>query len=349
MLNNQAFHRNDNTFASPNIPIRTAVILAAGMGVRLKDLSRLTPKGFLRIGEKPIIEESVIRLLGAGIQRIVIVTGHLAEQFQPLQARYRDTVQLVHNPHFADSGSMYSLYCARHCVDESFLLLESDLVYERRALTTCLECLSDNVVLLAGLSNSSDEVFVETRNRRLVAMSKNRDRLGSEVPGELVGISKISRSLFSVMLDLAAGRFRSTRHMDYETDCLVAAAQFKHVSCPVVEDLLWCEIDDKSHLARARNEVYPMVHELDVYKDVFDHLRFPARTSFQRGQEPSFGGRIARPSADRFQQRLDFGDPLDWPQSRNGDREAIDTQEGPSDSTQFGRDALPTDQTRPTD
>ena len=254
--------------------VRTAIILAAGMGVRLKERGRLTPKGCLCLGEKSILEESIVQLLAVGIQRIVIVTGYLAEQFEPLQARYRGAVQLVHNPHFADSGSMYSLYCARHCVDEDFLLLESDLVYERRALTTCLEHPSDNVVLLAGFSNTSDEVFVETRNGRLVAISKSREHLGSEIPGEFVGICKISRSLFTVMLDTAAQRFGATRHMDYETDCLVAAARVMPVSCHVVEDLIWCEIDDESHLARARNQIYPTVRETDV----LDRLRFSGRT-----------------------------------------------------------------------
>ena len=98
---------------------------------------------------------------------------------------------------------MYSLYCARHCVDEGFLLLESDLIFERRALTTTLESPSDNVVLLAGFSNTSDECFVETQNGRLMAISKNRENLGAEVLGELVGICKISRSLFRMMLDTA--------------------------------------------------------------------------------------------------------------------------------------------------
>ena len=253
--------------------VRKAVILAAGMGVRLKERGRLTPKGCLRLGEKPILEESIVRLLAAGIQRIVIVTGYLAEQFEPLQTRYRGAVQLVHNPHFADSGSMYSLSCARHCVDEDFLLLESDLVYERRALTTCLEHPSDNVVLLAGLSNSSDEVFVETQNGHLVAMSKNRDHLGDEISGEMVGICKISRPIFSVMLDTAEQRFVTTRHMDYETDCLVAASRDVPVSCPVVEDLMWCEIDDDTHLTRAHNEIYPVDQKEDAEADVCDSQR----------------------------------------------------------------------------
>lgn len=243
------------------------------MGVRLKSLGKRAPKGCLHLGEDSIIEESILRLLDAGIRRVVIVTGHLAEQFEHLHTRYGQAVQLVHNPHFADSGSMYSLYCARHIVKDAFLLLESDIVYEGGALTACLENASDNVVLLSRLSNSSDEVFVETRDGGLVAMSKIREQLGSEVSGEIVGICKISRSLFALMIAAARIRFQTTRHMDYETDCLVAVARLEFVSCPVVEDLMWCEIDDESHLARARMQIYPSVLESDLR----DRLKFSGR------------------------------------------------------------------------
>ena len=87
------------------------------MGIRLEERGKLTPKGLICLGERSIIEESILRLLAEGIERIVIVTGHLAEQFEPLQKRYGQRVQLVHNPEFADSGSMYSMHCARHCID----------------------------------------------------------------------------------------------------------------------------------------------------------------------------------------------------------------------------------------
>lgn len=264
MYNAYAFDPQPEALQSPRGDIRTAVILAAGMGIRLNDWGRNMPKGCMRLGEKSIVEESVLRLLALGIKRIVIVTGHLAEKYKPLQDRYPETIRFAHNPHYADSGSMYSLYCARHCIDESFLLLESDIVYEQRALTSCLEHPDDNILLLAGFSNSSDECFVETRNGRLTRISKDRDSLGTEVRGELVGISKISLPLFSVMLKTAEDRFRSTRHMDYETECLVAAAQTVPVSCPVVEDLIWCEIDDETHLIRANEVIYPLVRAKDT-------------------------------------------------------------------------------------
>jgi 2-aminoethylphosphonate-pyruvate transaminase len=247
---------------------RSAIILAAGLGSRLGETGRLAPKGLLRLGEESILEESVQRLLAVGIQRIVIVTGHLAEHLDPLEASHRGVVELVHNPHFADSGSMYSLFCARDLVDDDFLLLESDIVYERRCLTACLEAPSRNVVLLTGFSQTSDEVFVATRNSALQNMSKDRRALAEEVPdceikGELVGISRISQELFSIMIEQATVRFRTTRHMDYESDCLVAAARETPVTCLLIEDLICCEIDYAEHLARARDVIHPAVVRKD--------------------------------------------------------------------------------------
>ena len=257
------------------IQTRCAVILAAGMGARLKERGKLMPKSHVCLGEKSIIEESILRLLDVGIQRIVIVTGHLSEQFEALKARYGGKVELVHNPHFADSGTLYSLYCARHYVDESFLLLEADLVYEHRALTTCLEHPSDNVLLVAGFSNTSDEYFVETRKGDLVDISEDRKSLGVEVPGEMVGISKISLSLFSTMLDTVEERFRVTRHLGYEMDWLISAARDVPISCPLVDDLVWCEIDDETHYAHARDKIYPLVAKLDLEREsrVSERLR----------------------------------------------------------------------------
>ncbi|OAD22430.1 nucleotidyl transferase/aminotransferase, partial [Candidatus Thiomargarita nelsonii] len=59
-------------------PVTTAVILAAGLGSRLKALGTDKPKGFLKLGEKSIIEESIEHLHNSGICNIIIVTGHQA-------------------------------------------------------------------------------------------------------------------------------------------------------------------------------------------------------------------------------------------------------------------------------
>ncbi len=239
--------------------VQQAVILAAGQGSRLRSEVADRPKGFLALGAKPIVEESVERLVAAGIRDVVIVTGYAAGHYEALAARLGGVVRTVHNATFAESGSMYSLWCARRLVTGDFLLLESDLIYEQRALTTLLEPGASDTILVSGPTGAGDEVYVEAPAGQLLRMSKRRADLGPEVLGEFVGISRLSAPLFAHMQALAESAFARSLRYDYETDCLVAAAAAWPVRCRLIPDLLWGEIDDPAHLARARERVYPAI------------------------------------------------------------------------------------------
>jgi 2-aminoethylphosphonate-pyruvate transaminase len=243
--------------------ITRAVILAAGQGKRLREEVRDHPKGFLRLGAQPIVAESVRRLAAAGIRDVLIVTGFAAAHYEDFARQQAGLVRTVHNPDFARSGSMYSLYSARELVHGDFLLLESDLIYEPRALRALLDYPAPDAILLSGPTGAGDEVYVETIDGKLRNMAKDRSRLGPGVAGELVGISKISAELFRIMQRIAAAAFSNSLAFDYETDCLVAAAAERPIACPVVPDLLWGEIDDPAHLRRARELIYPRIEALD--------------------------------------------------------------------------------------
>lgn len=243
--------------------MKRALVLGAGMGVRLRDVGRTAPKGFLRLGERPIVEESILRLADEGIERIVIATGHHAEFYEQLAHAHDRLVVTVPNPRFAESGSLYSLWCAREELDGDFLLLESDLIYERAALRALLDDPRPDVLLISEPTAARDEVWVETRGGDLVAMSKDRSKLGPEIAGELVGITKVSLPFLRVLLSYAEARFRETLRVDYETDGLVQAARERPLPCKLVPGLVWAEIDDPEHLERARTLVYPRLVERD--------------------------------------------------------------------------------------
>ena len=256
-------------------PPRTAVILAAGLGTRIAGEHSESPKGFLVAGEKAIIEESVDKLVAAGIERVVIVTGHLSEHYDEFSA-YRShgshgshgsdgarPIETVHNSDYADSGSMYSLYCARHLIDSDFLLLESDIVYEKRALEVLLEGDPLDAVLMSGPTQAGDEVYIQAPQGLLQRMSKDSSELRS-ISGELVGICRVSLALYKELCSFAERRFEETLHVAYETDALVAAAAGWDIHCPLVEDLLWGEIDDEQHLKRVRGQVHPAIERKDI-------------------------------------------------------------------------------------
>jgi choline kinase len=244
--------------------VRKALILAAGMGVRLQEIGEQTPKGFLRLGARAIIEESVERLRAEGIERIVIVTGHQAEFYEGLRAAQPALIRTVHSARYADSGSLYSLWCARAELDQDFLLLESDLIYERRALQALLAHPSPDVLLVSAPTGARDEVWVEAREGNLHAMSKDRAKLGRELAGELVGITKVSRPFLAEMLAVGERLFRETLKVDYELEGLVQAGRKRPLALHLEPDLVWAEIDDLHHLERARERVYPELQRRDA-------------------------------------------------------------------------------------
>lgn len=239
--------------------MKSAVILAAGRGTRLRSVVQDIPKGLITVGGRTLVDQSVSRLRKAGIDEIVIVTGYCAEHYENFASEHGGHIRTVHNPKFSESGSMYSLFCARGVTEPPFLLLESDLIYEQRALTTLLEDAATEAILLSGPTAAGDEVFVSTEEEMLQSMSKNPSALDGSITGELVGITKISDRLFQQMITISEKAFEKSLHVDYETDCLVAAGRKLPIHCPLVKNLLWAEIDDENHFHRARDTIYPAI------------------------------------------------------------------------------------------
>lgn len=233
-------------------PARTAVLLAAGRGTRLGASGVDLPKGFLQVAGRPIVERSIDLLFNSGVEHIVIGTGHQAERYDLLAQRWPGRVRTVYNAQFASSGSMYTCGLAADGVEGDCLIVEADLIYEPRALDVLQAAGSVSMLLVSGFTNAGDEVFVEADLRgRLVALSKVRDRLGPRVVGELVGITRLTAAARAALLGAARLWLASTRQVDYET-VLTAIAREVAIRCRVVDDLVWAEIDDADHLARAR-------------------------------------------------------------------------------------------------
>lgn len=239
--------------------VKSAVILAAGLGSRLKERTLNKPKGFLELGNQSLVEQSIQKLLRYGIDKIWIGTGYLDHWYQALANNYPQ-VTCTKNEGYQCTGSMETLYNLRNSIDEDFLLLESDLLYESRALSLLLDDSRQDILLLSGKTNSGDEVYVGTDSTgHLVNMSKDK-RIITEPAGELVGISKISLSTYSHLCNFYKNSQNKT--MNYE-DAFVGLTNQKDIPVKVVNDLIWCEIDDENHLNRALNVIYPKIEECD--------------------------------------------------------------------------------------
>jgi 2-aminoethylphosphonate-pyruvate transaminase len=238
--------------------IRTAVILAAGMGTRLGGFTKEQPKGFLEIDGRSLIERSIRNLLDHGISNIIIGTGYFHEHFDLLRQKFPG-VSTCRNEEFAVTGSMYTLYVLSKLVDGPFLLLESDLLYEPASIDYLLSDPGENIILASGPTRSGDEVFIQHSPERLLQnMSKDKSVL-SHINGELVGISKLSLKALQKMVAFSEKHFGEGKKTMHYEDAMVGVCNEQKIAIKVIDDLAWCEIDDEHHLERALSIVYPKI------------------------------------------------------------------------------------------
>ncbi|MFL2948573.1 MAG: phosphocholine cytidylyltransferase family protein [Nitrospinales bacterium] len=233
------------------INITQAVILAAGMGVRLKELNRGIPKGFISlVDDVPIIEHSIEALLACGISDIIIVTGFMDGYYENLRSKYPQ-IKTVRNEKFSETGTMYSLWCARKLINTDFILLESDLIFETRAISELLESRVKNSLLITGKTEAGDEVYVEADGDLVKKISKDKKVLGSIV-GEFIGVSRLSYDFYLKLIPIAEESFESDLKVSYDMDCFVTVADRTPLGFLKIENLLWAEIDDALQLKRAQ-------------------------------------------------------------------------------------------------
>lgn len=248
---------------------KTAVILSAGLGLRLRSVTGEVPKGLLEIQGSGLLERSIHLVSSCGITKFFVVTGF---QHQMLESRLREQLRgidldFVHNQQYASSGSMESLATMKGQVQEDFLLLESDLIYERRALELLLEAGQPDTVLISGQTNSKDEVWIygEPRSGKGESLELGIIRYINKQPssefalrGELVGISWLSADQFAAMCDYHAANKPRTLQYHYEENISDVSAE-REISYLKIPDLVWAEIDMESHYRRVLNEVYPRI------------------------------------------------------------------------------------------
>lgn len=233
---------------------KTAVIMAAGLGIRFGWMAELMPKGFIECGGISMVERSIRTLLDCGIERIIIGTGHLKEKYEELAKKYPQ-IECVYSPRYAETNSMYTLYNCREAVgNDDFLLLESDLVYEKKAILSLLESPEPDIMLITPVTKFQDQYYVEYgEGNRLTRCSTDENALDAK--GELVGIHKLSNEFFRLMCEDYGKKAEEKPKLGYEYELLTMSQEIRKVYVLRLDDLWWYEIDDVDDLAYAEENI----------------------------------------------------------------------------------------------
>ena len=141
-----------------------AVILAAGMGRRLGELTGNNTKCMLEVNGVKLIDRALECLAEHNLSRIVLVVGYKRENVKAYVGDSYKGIEIVYvdNPIYDKTNNIYSLYLAKdYLVAEDTLLLESDLIYESAVVKRLVENDYPNLALVDKYESWMDGTVVE--------------------------------------------------------------------------------------------------------------------------------------------------------------------------------------------
>ena len=225
-----------------------AVILLAGMGSRLAELTVSAPKSLLPIGGSNTLEHMIRKLTKQDVRSIVIVCGHLQAAIEQYlqQAFPLLEITTLRNPDYRTTNTGYSLLLAREqLVGETFIKLDGDVIFDEEILTRLVTA-ADGWSYACVDRTAVDEEMIKVR----CDTEGNISGIGNDVPlasaaGESIGVERIdersSAALFTTLEAMMEDPAKHQRYYEVAYDAIVQAGEpFKALD---ITGLSWVEID----------------------------------------------------------------------------------------------------------
>ena len=177
-----------------------AIILAAGMGTRLRPFTMSVPKCLVPVNSKPILEHQLDALLTAGVRDVILVVGYLSELISDKYGiKYGDmNIRYVQNQIYDRTNNIYSLWLALQHLDNQVLLLEGDLVFETELLQRLIQTREPDVAIVERFQPYMDGTVIQANGpwvSRMVLKVHQGDDFDHSSSLKTVNIYKLSREV----------------------------------------------------------------------------------------------------------------------------------------------------------
>lgn len=268
-----------------------AIILAAGMGRRLGELTAGHTKCMVEVNGEKLIDRVIGQLSGLGLKRIVIVVGYQGQKLKDyIGHRYDNLVKIeyVDNPIYDKTNNIYSLALAKEqLMADDTILLESDLIFETRMLTMLLEHPDPNLALVDKYETWMDGTMVCLDASRNIVnfVPKAAFRYENvDTYYKTVNIYKFSKEFSrDEYVPFLEAYSKVMGNNEYYEQVLRVLTMINHSSLKAlpVEGLKWYEIDDVQDLDIAStifSEKETKYHE--YHKRYGGYWRFPSMMDY---------------------------------------------------------------------
>lgn len=246
------------------------LILSAGQGHRLLPYTAESPKCTIPVLGRSMIEWQIDALLSLGIDQISVVVGYGADKIERLltQCYGINCIKFIYNPDFAESNNLVSCWTAREEMNEDFILLNGDTLFEESVLKRLLEKPVQPITVTIDHKNNydADDMKVSLEGSRLVNIGKDLepDKTNGEAIGMILfrgdGPALFRAAMESALLDPAA-------RQKFYLAVIREMSRSMHVQTCSIAGLKWCEIDYPADLKRAEEILKSPISKMEKPAD----------------------------------------------------------------------------------
>ena len=267
-----------------------AIILAAGMGKRLKELTSNATKCMVEVNGVTMIERALTQLDALALERIVIVVGYegrkLMDYIGSLNVQTR--IEYVENDVYYKTNNIYSLYLAKdYLVEDDTLLLESDLIFEDAVLKRLLDNPYPSLALVAKFESWMDGTVVTLDEEdNIKNFLGKKDFVFEDIPNyyKTVNIYKFSREFScSHYVPFLEAYCKALGNNEYYEQVLkvITLLDKPEIKAERLENEAWYEIDDVQDLNIAESIFASREEKFDKFNSRYGgYWRYPHLVDF---------------------------------------------------------------------
>lgn len=219
-----------------------AIIMAAGKGSRLGELTRDIPKSFVEIKGKKLIEYNLRLLEKYGIDDIILVTGYHCEAFEKL-VRDRNDIHLVFNPFYEMTNVLGSFYIGMEALHDDFIFLHADTLCEPEIFEKLVHMQGDIVLPVEYKRCDEEAMKVRSENGRVIEITKQMSLDVAE--GEFIGMAAFQKKVVPALKEKTKQLLKEKEFGAYFESAiqrLIDEEMLKIITVPT-GSAFWTEID----------------------------------------------------------------------------------------------------------
>jgi len=235
-----------------------AIILAAGRGSRMGNLTDNVPKGLIELKGRPLLHWQTSALNAVGISDITLVTGYQHQKF------CAEGLPTMRNLDWSTTNMVASLLCAKELIDQPTIVSYSDIVYDASIVSSLVSSHGDLCVAYdkhwldlwrARFPDPlSDAESFKVNDRNHIIEIGDRVKQVTQIEGQFIGLLRFNPESISWVEDLIQTDSSLLSSLDMTALLKLLISSGRTIQGVETKEK-WCEIDSETDLSVAETIV----------------------------------------------------------------------------------------------